>query len=126
MRRTLLSLIILTLSSAAADFSGKWTGTVEGKHPDGTAVSAPAYVELNQKDDQLTGAAGRDETDTGLIRNGKVNGSKINFEVAHPHGAGIYKFELASAEEGKLEGTLTFEAEGGAQQSMKIALTKMK
>src|SRR5215831_7710195 len=79
--RWMLIPAVFTLSLGAADFTGKWSGTVEIKR-DGQSKAEPAFVILHQDGASLTGSGGPKESDQHAIRNGKVEGNRITFEIA--------------------------------------------
>ena len=81
MKRLLSILGLFTLSLCAADVSGKWSGTIEIKR-DGESKAEPAFVILKQEGMTLTGSGGPRESEQHAMQNGKVEGSKITFEIA--------------------------------------------
>jgi len=79
MKTAFLLLPFLALALSASDLSGKWSGTIDIEDSGSTI---PIQVELVQKSDVLSGKVGRTGTgDEGTIRNGKVDGTKVSFEV---------------------------------------------
>ena len=77
----LLSILFLTGSLAAADFTGKWSGSVIVKTPDGATNEQPAWMSLKQAGNVLTGAAGANPEHQAEIRDGKVDGDRAGFKV---------------------------------------------
>lgn len=126
MKKIILLLPWLALSLAASDISGKWSGTIEitqgGGGPSQTAVSA----EFIQKSDAVSGKIGRSGSDEeeGQIRNGKVEGDKVQFEVTSPETTSPMKFTLT------LEGDhLSGEMKGAIEDEQivgKVDLTRAK
>ena len=95
----LLPWVVLALSGS--DLTGKWSGTIEIADEGATT---PVSVQFVQKADVLSGKIGR--TGGGEeenIRNGKVDGKKVSFEVNSAHG--LMKFAL-TLEEDRLEGEM--------------------
>jgi hypothetical protein len=80
----------------AADVSGKWTGNVEVEDPaGGSTISAQVRAELRQKADAITGAIGRQEDqEAEPIRNAKLDGNRLTFEVSSAETNGLVKFVL--------------------------------
>jgi hypothetical protein len=95
----LLPWVVLALSGS--DLTGKWSGTIEIADEGATT---PVSVQFVQKADVVLGKIGR--TGGGeeeSIRNGKVDGKKVSFEVNSAHG--LMKFAL-TLEEDRLEGEM--------------------
>lgn len=66
---------------AVADVTGKWSGSFEFTQ-DGETHTETAYLILKQDGAALTGSGGPNEESQMAIRNGKVDGIKITFEIA--------------------------------------------
>ena len=82
MKFFLMALIALTLPlCAVADVTGKWSGSFEFTQ-DGENHTETAYLILKQDGAALTGSGGPSEEHQMAIRNGKVDGSKLTFEIA--------------------------------------------
>ncbi len=83
---TLLTLTFATLllagSAYAADVTGKWSGTVTVKTPDGQANEQPAWMSLKQVGSALTGTAGPAADRQSTIQEGKVDGDRVEFKVS--------------------------------------------
>jgi len=77
------------LTAAAADVTGKWTGTFT---PD-NGEAQPALLVLKQSGTAITGTAGPDENQQWPIKTGMIDGAKVVFEVAPDEGRS-FKFEL--------------------------------
>jgi hypothetical protein len=82
MKRLLTSLLlflsILTISCSRANVGGKWSG--QFKAADSTRAE-PALLVLTEAGNILTGTAGPDATHQWAIKNGKVDGGSISFDV---------------------------------------------
>jgi len=101
MKKILWLLPWVALALSGSDLTGKWSGTIEIADEGATT---PVSVQFVQKADVLSGKIGR--TGGGEeenIRNGKVDGKKVSFEVNSAHG--LMKFAL-TLEEDRLEGEM--------------------
>lgn len=101
----------LTMVLTAADISGKWVGSIEvADDASGTTINTPVRAEFEQKSNLLAGKIGRKEDEqTESIRNGKVDGKKILFEVISSETMGAMKFDLTvegDRIEGEMKGSL--------------------
>lgn len=107
MKKALWLLPCLALALSGADVSGKWTGTIDIEDSGSTI---PIQVELVQKSDALSGKVGRAGTgDEGTIRNGKVDGTKVSFEVVSPETSSPFKWNLTLVNdqlEGEMKGSV--------------------
>ena len=104
----------LALLLSGADISGKWSGTIDVEDAGSTT---PVQVELVQKSDLVSGKIGRaGGGDEGIIRNGKVEGTKVSFEVISDHTTAPFKFTLTLIEN-RLEGEMKGLAEVGATRT---------
>lgn len=79
--KTLLLALALTMPLAAADFAGKWTGTMQGKNDQGETRSQPVVIVFKMEDGKLTGHGGPDESEQHDFSNVKVDGNVVTFEV---------------------------------------------
>ena len=107
MKKVLWLLPCLALALSGADVSGKWSGTIDVEDSGSTT---PVQVELVQKSDLVTGKMGRTGGgDEGTIRNGKVEGTKVSFEVVSPQTSSPFKFTLTLVNdtlEGEMKGSV--------------------
>jgi hypothetical protein len=84
----LLWCIFLILAIAAADVTGKWSGTFTVTGPDGSGGgSNPAFLVLKQTGSTFTGTGGADEGEQWPIENPKMEGNKISGTVSPGDGA---------------------------------------
>jgi len=106
-----LALIFVTAALAfAADLTGKWSGTFEELKQDGSVSrSGGAYMDLKLSGETVTGVAGPDAATQNEIRNGKLVGTKLTFEIAR--GQGVMKFDLIFDGESIL-GSVSAEVDG--------------
>jgi len=107
MKKAFWLLPFLALALSGADVSGKWTGTIDIEDSGSTI---PIQVELVQKSDALSGKVGRAGTgDEGTIRNGKVDGTKVSFEVVSAETSSPFKWNLTLVNdqlEGEMKGSV--------------------
>ena len=91
------------------DLTGVWTGSLNR-----TDGSSTAYLDLKQKDAELTGTAGPDADRQTPIAHGKVATVKditsVTFDATQPSGA-VMKFDLKIVED-RLMGKVTLEQNG--------------
>jgi hypothetical protein len=118
MHRALLILLASIFTLAAADLTGKWTGTFT---PD-DGNEGPALLVLQQKGESLMGTAGPDEEQRFDIVNGKVTGDRVTFET--DSGKSAMKFELTLKGE-ELSGQVSRERDG-QKQTAKLNVKRTK
>ncbi|MGC9945798.1 MAG: hypothetical protein ABSF64_05455 [Bryobacteraceae bacterium] len=109
--KKLLVLPCLAAALMAADVSGTWKGNVVVDDPtSGSTVDTQVRAELRQKADAVTGTIGRQEDQEGeSIKNAKLDGKRLTFEVSSAEASGLIKFELAldgDRLEGEMSGTM--------------------
>jgi hypothetical protein len=107
MKTLLVCLSLCASSLPAADVTGTWVGTLE--YEGGAAKSA--YLILKQTGSELTGTAGPSEEKQTAIRNGKVDGNEVSFEM---QASRLMKFTLRLVD-GRLQGDVTEESNGGSK-----------
>jgi hypothetical protein len=118
MKKVLWLLPCMALVLSGADVSGKWSGSIDIEDSGNTT---PVQVELVQKSDQLTGKMGRQGGgDEGTIRNGKVEGTKIFFEVVSAQNTSPFKFTLTL-----VNGTLEGEMKGSVDEGEIVGKVKL-
>ena len=92
------------------DLTGVWTGTLN--RSDGG--SSTAYLDLKQKDADLTGSCGPDADRQSAIAHATVATVKdvtsVTFDATQPNGS-VMKFDLKLVE-GRLKGAVTVELNG--------------
>jgi len=107
MKRAFWILPCLALLMTGADLSGKWSGTIDVED---AGSSTDVQVELVQKADTVSGKIGRSGGgDEGEIRNGKVVGEKVSFEVVSSQTSSPFKFTLTLVNdhlEGEMKGSM--------------------
>ncbi|MSS99794.1 MAG: hypothetical protein EXS29_00575 [Pedosphaera sp.] len=110
---TTLFIAVATLSAYQTkpiNLTGVWTGTLYRVEDNPKS----AYLDLKQKDADLTGTAGPDANRQDAIAHGKLSTVKdvtsVTFDVAQSNG-GVMKFDLKLVD-GRLKGKVTVEANG--------------
>ena len=121
MKALLCVLVVLTIPMPAADLTGTWTGSLTVTGPGGRTESERCLATLQQSGSRITGTVGPDRSVQWRIRNGKLEGARITFDVLPPEG-GRLRFDLRLAGD-RLEG-----GAGGENRGMtlyaKVILTK--
>jgi len=106
MKKAFLLLPFLAFALSASDVSGKWSGTIDIEDAGSTI---PIQVEFVQKSDVLSGKVGRTgQADEATIRNGKVDGAKVIFEVVSSETNSAFKWTLTLMNdqmEGEMKGS---------------------
>jgi len=107
MKRFLWVAPFLAMALSGGDISGRWTGVIEvSDASSGTVVSQAVRADFEQKANAVSGRIGRQEDELGeRIRNGRVEGNHVVFEVASPETDGIFKFDLTMQGD-RLEGMM--------------------
>jgi hypothetical protein len=101
---------------AAEDLTGKWSGSFAITFSDGDTKDSRAFMDIKQKEAEITGTAGESPDRQWAIQKGKVEGNKVIFEVQTE--GPLIKFELTMVD-GHLKGEAKAEHEG---KSMKAAV----
>jgi hypothetical protein len=107
MKKAFWLLPCLALVMSGADVSGKWSGTIDVED---AGSSTEVHVELVQKAGALSGKIGRTGGgDEGEIRNGKIDGEKVSFEVVSSETSAPFRFTLTLVNdhlEGEMKGSM--------------------
>ena len=100
----------------AADVTGKWSGTVVMKMPDGQTQAQPAWMSLKQANGALTGTAGPSADRQSEIKDGKVDGDRLEFKITvedamvmiklRTEGDGLKGDAIIDTPDGKMTGAL--------------------
>ena len=117
-----LLMLGMTLTAAAADVSGKWSGSFNITGPDGEAKDDTAFFVLKQNGTELTGTVGPREEEQFPIRNGKIEGDKITLEATAK--GSVIKFELVLAGD-HIKGDPNGDHDGEAMKA-KVDVTRQK
>src|ERR1019366_2157500 len=116
-------MLALAITAAAADVTGKWSGTFTVTGPDGSAGdSNPAFLILKQSGTTLTGTAGGDEAEQFPIENAKIENNKITGTVNSSDGA-TYTVSL-TVDGDRMTGEVTV-SQGGQTMQGKIELKRV-
>ena len=122
MSKLLLTLIFSAAFALAADVTGNWSGTIEGHRSDGSTHSDTAQFRLKQDGEKVTGTGGG-PNDAFEVRNGKVDGDAVTFEVVASEDK-IFRVSL-KAEGDSLSGTAS-RIRNGETQTAKLSLKREK
>jgi hypothetical protein len=103
--------LCLPLLLAGDDISGRWSGSIEvADNAGGSSITTPVRAEFQQRANLVSGKIGRREDEQSeTIRNGKVEGTKISFEVSSVETTSAMKFNLVLQGdhlEGEMKGTV--------------------
>lgn len=122
--KALLLMPLLTMAMWAADITGRWTGTVVVDDPaGGNKISTPVKADFAQKDGGISGKIGRREDEVNeTIRNGRLEGNKLQFEVTSAETSGAIKFNLV-IEGNRITGDMKGTVDSGPIVG-KVVLTK--
>jgi hypothetical protein len=101
---------------AVEDLTGKWSGSFAITFSDGDTKDDKAFMDIKQKEAEITGTAGESPDRQWAIQKGKIEGNKVIFEVQTE--GPLIKFELTLVD-GHLKGEAKAEHEG---KSMKAAV----
>jgi hypothetical protein len=118
---------VLALALYGADITGKWTGNIEVADPSsGDKINTQVKAEFAQKAEAITGKIGRSGDERAEpIRNARIEGKNLLFEVQSPETTGLVKFNLVVVDENRLEGEMQGAIDVG-NISGKVTLQKVK
>lgn len=119
-------LLLTTLTLAAGELTGKWTGKFDITTPDGEIKPDTAVMILKVEGSNVTGTAGPNDDQQWAIRKGKLEAGKLTFEVV-PEGddeKGFLAFDLAFDGD-SIRGNVTGH-EGDNKLSAKVDLKRVK
>jgi len=125
-----LFVLLLTPLASAADVTGKWSGSLEAKDPNGEAVVIPAHADLKQQGDSVTGKVWKEIERQFSIEKGKIEGNRITFEFKAPEGSDdsellVHRASLSVEGGNQLQGEIEFAMEGD-KMTGKLTLTREK
>jgi hypothetical protein len=108
----------------AGDVSGTWSGSIEVEdNAGGSSITTPVRAEFLQKSNLVSGKIGRKEDEQAeTIRNGKIDGTKISFEVSSVETTSAMKFNLVLVGD-RLEGEMKGMIDSG-EITGKVRLTR--
>jgi hypothetical protein len=110
MKRPALMLLMAAVAFAG-ELTRKWSGTLAAVAPDGSTHPAAVYADFELIGQIATGTAGPGESDQREISNGKLDGSKLTFDVPEGPGGVPLKFDLVFDGEA-IKGTASAEKDG--------------
>jgi opacity protein-like surface antigen len=113
---------VCAMAAAAADVTGKWTGTFALTRPDGEKRDTGALLVLKQSGSEITGTVGPNENEQHAITKGSIEGDKIALLV-EADGRAV-KFNLVLAAD-KISGDVDIAMEGQSAKA-KIDVTRAK
>jgi hypothetical protein len=118
---------VFALALYGGDITGKWTGNIEVSDPSsGSTVDTPVKAEFAQNAAGITGRIGRTEEEQAEpIRNAKLDGKNLVFEVRSPETTGMVKFNLVVVSDDRIEGDMKGAIDIG-NISGKVHLRKVK
>ena len=119
--RLIAAILLSAVLAWGADVSGNWAGK--------TRLSLSGHVEedtmfltLQQAGEVVTGTAGPAIDRQAAIRNGKIDGNHLTFELPVPDG--VFQFDV-NLEDGKLKGSIVANAQGQSfKAAVEVARTK--
>jgi len=125
-----LFMLLLAPLTSAADVTGKWSGSLEAKDPNGEAVVIPAHADLKLQGDTVTGKVWKEIEHQFTIEKGKIEGNRITFEFKASEGAEdsepvLHRVSLSVVGENQLQGEIEFAMEGD-KMTGKLTFTREK
>ena len=122
MRKLIVLIMLCALAHGATPLTGKWSGSFDITNSDGDKKADTAYMDLSEQDGTVAGTAGPNAEKQWALRNGKLNGQKLTFEVQTEDG-GVLVFDLTfdgESIQGKCNGT----GNGGEKMSANVSLKR--
>lgn len=113
--KAFLLLPIIALTLYGADVTGSWTGTVEVADPSGgNNITQSVKAHFEQKGSVVSGAIGRAEDDEpSPIKNAKLEGNNLVFEVQPPEATSPFKFTLKVVSDNMIQGEMKGAVDAG-------------
>ena len=120
-------LMIPTLVLYGADVTGTWKGSIDVADPaNGEKISTEVKASFDQKANVVSGKIGRaQDHQPETIRNGKLDGNTLIFEVQPPEATTPMKFILVLVNDDRIEGDMKGAIDVGAV-SGKVVLSRLK
>ena len=119
LRRIAATIVLLAATAAAGDISGKWSGSFK---VDGGDHNVPQLFILKQQGKSLTGSGGPNASEQYPIENGRVDYSKVQFELT----TGEWKFEYNLTQSSdQLQGSLKLKSTDETRNAT-VTLSKLK
>jgi len=79
--KTLICLLLAALALTAGDLTGKWNGKFDITNSNGETKPDEAYMTLKLEGTTVTGTAGPNVDQQWAIKDGKLEGRKLTFQV---------------------------------------------
>ena len=125
--KRLLTVSLLTALACpllfAATVTGKWSGTMEMRRADGQSRTVPAVLILKQDGEIVTGSAGANETSQQPIRNGKLDGDRLTFDIESANQQSTH-FDLKVSEDA-IEGSAEGPTPDGGKATARIMVKRV-
>jgi hypothetical protein len=121
MKALILMVALAAIPVGASDLSGKWSGTFEATGGDGNVRSEPLLLILKQDGDKLTGSGGPNEGEQHPMKEGKVAGEKVTFEVPLERGSILFTLTV-TGDQGQGEMKMVRE---DREQTAKVSLKRV-
>ncbi len=112
---------MLAFAAAAADVTGKWSGSFSAEGGEGGS----AYAVLKQSGTGISGTAGPDENQQWQIQKGKIEGNRLSLEIKHPENGSVYKVDLTVTGD-SMKGDMMASMPDGGTMKGKMELTRVK
>jgi hypothetical protein len=99
---------VFSLALWGADISGRWAGNIEVADPsNGDKINTPVKAEFDQNGNGISGKIGRTEDEEQQpIRNARMEGKNLVFEVTSPETTGAVHFTLVLLSDDRIEGDM--------------------
>ena len=121
--------LVLALAAplAAADLTGAWVGKIVVTDPtSGEKIDTAVKAQFEQKADSVAGKIGREhDQELEQIRNARLEGNSLVFEVQPPEATSPMKFKLVLVSEDRIEGDMNGAIDSG-NISGKVTLTRAR
>jgi hypothetical protein len=110
-------LLLVTIPAMGGDLTGKWSGSFKA---DGADHGVPQLFIFKQDGNKLTGSGGPDQSEQYPIENGKIDGTRVRFELT----TGEWRFTYDLRTDGpKLAGDLELKGIND-RRTAKVSLSK--
>jgi len=126
--KTLICLLLMTgLTLSAGELTGKWSGKFDITTAEGENKPDSAFMNLKLDGTTVTGTAGPNEDKQWAVQKGKLEGSRLTFEVTIEGDGGedgLLVFDLVFDGE-SIRGTAAGTGQGGEKMSAKVDLKRV-
>ena len=117
MKKIIALLVLLASNALAGDLTGKWSGTFK---VDGGDHTVPQLFILKQQGNKLTGTGGPNSGEQYPVENGRVEDSRVTFEVTTGNWKFAYDLKVSNE---KMSGDLKLKAMNDSRAAT-VTLTK--